>query len=194
MTMKIPGRAALEAALAAVGERLEFAGESCRILVVGGAAMNLLGVVDRATIDVDVLALAADNGAIRPPDPLPDNLVRAATAVARDLGLDERWINSTVAGQWRFGLPPGIDQGIEWRRYGGLAVGIAPRRALVFFKLYASADQTGPDNVHTRDLIALGPSDEELAAAAAWVAEQDAGPEFRSVIEKVVRHVRVALR
>jgi hypothetical protein len=65
---------------------------------------------------------------------------------------------------------------------------------LIFFKLYASADQTTADNVHTRDLLALAPSEAELAAAAAWVASQDAGPEFQDVLHKVIAYVRATLR
>ena len=67
-------------------------------------------------------------------------------------------------------------------------------RDLVFFKLYASADQTTPDNVHTRDLLALKPADDELAAAASWVVEQDPSPDFHAIVRKVVDHVRTTLR
>lgn len=112
--MKLQGRTAIEAALAAVGERLAHAQEPCTIVVLGGAALNLLAIVDRPTIDVDVLARADDTGAIGPPDPLPGTLRRAIAAVARDRGLLENWMNTTVADQWRFGLPPGLAERIEW--------------------------------------------------------------------------------
>lgn len=98
--MRLSGRTAVEAALTAVGERLAHANEPCSIVVLGGAAMNLLGIVDRPTIDVDVLARADDAGALRPPDPLPETLQRAITAVARDQGLLENWVNTAVADQW----------------------------------------------------------------------------------------------
>jgi len=70
----------------AVGERLDHAHQSCAIVVLGGAALNLLALVDRPTIDVDVLARADESGAIRPPDPLPETLRRAIAVVARDRG------------------------------------------------------------------------------------------------------------
>ena len=125
------------------------------------------------TIDVDVLARADATGAIHPPDPLPDALKQAIAAVARDQGLLEHWMNTTVADQWRFGLPPELEKRIEWRTYGALRVGIVGKRHLICFKLYASADQTGPRNVHVRDLLALSPSAEELAWASEWVRAQD---------------------
>ena len=191
--MKLQGRTAIESALTAVGERLAHAHESCAIVVLGGAALNLLAIVDRPTIDVDVLARADDTGAIEPPDPLPDTLRRAIAAVARDRGLLENWMNTTVADQWRFGLPPGLAERLEWRRYGALRVGIVGRRDLICFKLYASADQTGPDNVHVRDLLALKPNPEDLEWAAEWVRAQDSSPEFHAVVARVVAYVQVAL-
>jgi len=177
--MKLQGRTAIESALTAVGERLAHAHESCAIVVLGGAALNLLAIVDRPTIDVDVLARADDTGAIEP--------------VARDRGLLENWMNTTVADQWRFGLPPGLAERLEWRRYGALRVGIVGRRDLICFKLYASADQTGPDNVHVRDLLALKPNPEDLEWAAEWVRAQDSSPEFHAVVARVVAYVQVAL-
>lgn len=192
--MKLPGRSGIEDALALVGERLAHAGASATIVIVGGAAMNLLGFVDRPTLDVDVLAGLGAGGALAPPDPLPEELVAAVRAVARDRGLLERWINTAVADQWRFGLPSGLEGRIHWRRFGGLTVGLVDRRDLVFFKLYASADQVGPESVHVRDLLALRPSVAELAEAARWVCAQDPSPDFHAVVAKVVSYVRDALR
>src|SRR3989337_2060795 len=120
--MKLQGRTAIESALTAVGERLAHAHESCAI-------------VARPTIDGDVLARADDTGAIEPPDPLPDALRRAIAAVARDRGLLENWMNTTVADQWRSGLPPGRAERIEWRRYGALRVGIVGGGGVVCVKL-----------------------------------------------------------
>jgi hypothetical protein len=103
-------------------------------------------------------------------------------------------MNTAVAHQWLVGLPPGLADRIEWRTYGGLRVGVAGRQDLVAMKLYASADQSGPDNVHVRDLLALSPSDEDLVWAAGWVRAQDPSPEFHEVLHKVLAHVRTALR
>lgn len=191
--MKLQGRTAIEAALTALGERLAHAHEPCAIVVLGGAALNLLAIVDRPTIDVDVLARADEAGAIQPPDPLPDTLRRAIAVVARDRGLLENWMSTTVADQWRFGLPPGLAERIEWRTFGALRVGIVGRRDLICFKLYASSDQTGPDNVHVRDLLALNPNAEDLEWAAVWVRAQDTSPEFHAVVAKVVAYVQDAL-
>lgn len=52
---------------------------------------------------IEAAPAADETGAIRPPDPLPQTLRRAIAAVARDRGLLENWMNTTVADQWRSG-------------------------------------------------------------------------------------------
>lgn len=199
----------IEGALRAVGELLEAAGEAYAIVVLGGAALNLLGVVERATADVDILAFAPPGPALavagvggaspspdvtpdlrQPPEPLPSALVAAIDTVARDFGLDRRWMNTGPALQWRAGLPPGLATRVHWRVYAALRVGLVDRYDLTFFKLFASADATGPRSVHYQDLLALRPSPPELEAAAAWVHTQDAAPAFAEVLDRVVAHVR----
>jgi hypothetical protein len=61
--------------------------------VIGGSALTALGLVKRATRDVDILAIAKD-GELRLAEPLPSSLVAARAAVAADFGLDENWLNA----------------------------------------------------------------------------------------------------
>lgn len=182
----------LKDVLAAVGELLDAESTSAYIVVVGGASLNLLGLIQRTTGDVDVIAQAdptEDGGpSLRPPDPLPDPLQRAAQTVARDFGLSSDWLNTVVGSQWKTGLPPEMDTDLTWLSFGGLHVGLAQRRSLIALKLYASVDQ-GPRSVHVQDLVALRPTSEELATAAQWVEKQDASPAFTSMIEEVISHV-----
>jgi CBS domain-containing protein len=182
----------IERALQAVGALLASRGERVGIVVLGGAALNLLGVVDRATRDVDVVALARGGrrSRLERPDPLPPALASAVARVARDLALSPDWLNAVAGSQWDTGLPRGLRGRLHWRRYGGLDVGIVDRRDLVFFKLYASADATGPASVHVQDLLALRPTDEELRAAARWVRTQDPSPAIATAVEKVLAYVR----
>jgi hypothetical protein len=49
----------LDPALAAVGELLEKARTEVALVIVGGATLNLFGLIDRTTQDVDVIARAA---------------------------------------------------------------------------------------------------------------------------------------
>ena len=188
----------LDPALSAVGELLEKEHTEVALVVVGGATLNLLGLIDRTTQDVDVIARATDPiGAVparlAPPDPLPDALQRAILRVARDFGLAPDWINTAIARQWSQGLPPSLPHDIAWRRYGGLHVGLVGRRTLIALKLFAAVDQS-MRSVHGQDLLALNPSDEELDRAAEWVATQDASGAFPRLVTEVVEYVRAHRR
>lgn len=199
--MDLRGRGEVEHALTLVGELLAAGGHAYAVVVLGGSALNLLGIVERSTTDVDVLAFATPrtSGAPepesvrQPPEPMPDPLVRAARVVARDLNLDPNWLNAGPALQRRSGLPPGLDQRVHWRRYAALWVGVVDRHDLIYFKLFAAADSTGPGSVHYQDLLALRPSASELEDASAWVSGQDAAPEFSRIVNQVVKHVRTDL-
>ena len=193
--MAFQGRADIESALGAVGELLAARGEQVAIVVLGGAALNLLGIVDRSTTDVDIIALAtnpthrASPAVLAHPDPLPEGLRSAITTVARDFRLDPDWMNTAPALQWKFGLPPGLELRIQWREYAALRVGFVHRTDLVAFKLFAAADRH-PGNVHFQDLIALHPTQDELSAAVAWVKTQDASPHFPDIVDQVVAELR----
>lgn len=201
--MDLSGTSAIDEALDRVGQLLAARGSSYAIIVVGGAALNLLGIVDRATTDVDILAFADPPEPKRrgtttepprhihePPEPMPSSLAGAARTVARDLGLAEDWLNTGPALQWRAGLPPGLERRVHWRRYSALWVGLVDRYDLTFFKLFAAADSSGPRSVHYLDLVALRPTAKELSEAAEWVRTQDASSEFATILEQVLRHAR----
>jgi len=199
--MELTGPGDVNEALRLVGELLAAEGHHYAVAILGGAALNLLGIVDRTTTDVDILAFAEPNAGTapkrnslrEPPEPMPEPLIRAARTVARDLELDPNWLNAGPALQWRAGLPPGLEQRVEWRQYAGLWVGVVARYDLIFFKLFAAADSAGTHSVHYQDLLALRPSTSELDAAAAWVRTQDASPDFADILDLVVRHVRKTL-
>jgi hypothetical protein len=189
----------LDRALRATGELLAHRGATAAIVVVGGTALNLLGVVRRVTHDVDVIATGTPQPGgpphqIQPPDPLPEPLVEAIATVARDLALSRDWMNTTVAGQWKSGLPPGFASRITWQQYGGLWVGLAGRHDLIFLKLYAAADDVGPTSRHFKDLVALEPTPADLEAARAWIVTQDPSPAVAEAVASVIAHVRKAGR
>lgn len=64
--------------LTALGEQLSALDARCEIVVIGGAALLALGLVNRTTSDVDVLALGSNEG-LKPADPLPLPLWRRGT-------------------------------------------------------------------------------------------------------------------
>ena len=162
---------ALLRAIRAVGDLLGAEGESIGIIA---AALPWRGRAPRR---------------IAAPDALPASLLRAISRVARDFNLPERWMNAEVGAQWASELPPGFEKRVQWLRFGGLTLGIAGRRDLIFLKLYAAVDSEGPQSVHYQDLLALHPDERERTAAARWVKTQDTSGEFARMLEEVLRHV-----
>lgn len=189
---QLSGSADIGQALRRVGELLEAAGHPYAIVIIGGAALGLLEVVARTTRDVDILAFVHPRGRgawtlVPPPQPLPEPLAAAISTVGQDLGLVENWLNTGPALQWRSGLP--LATRVQWRQYAALTVGIAGRKDLIWLKLFAAADDL-PSGRHTRDLMALDPTDAELEEAASWVKTQDAGDAFPGIVDEVVNYVR----
>lgn len=183
----------IEEALGAAGDLLRAAGDEVSIVVVGGATMNLLGIVRRSTNDVDVIARAfRDRGGVlrlSQAEPFPDSLRTAIRTVARDFNLPPNWMNAEVGAQWVHGLPPWILEDITWRTYGNLHVGLVGRRTLIALKLFAAVD-SGPRSVHAQDLIALAPTDAEWDESRRWVATQDAYDGFPAMIDQMIEHVQ----
>ena len=78
--------------LGALADQLRVLGSHVEIVVIGGSALTALGLVRRATRDVDLLAIA-ENGELHLAEPLPQALLAARAAVASDFGLAENWLN-----------------------------------------------------------------------------------------------------
>lgn len=153
-----------------------------------------LGVVTRATSDVDIIAVATAMGSGKPsgladPTPLPPQLVEVIQKVARDFELPDDWMNSVVGSQWESGLPPQLAERVAWQRYDGLWIGLPGRIDLIFLKLYAAADDIGPSSRHFKDLVALDPTPKELEAAFEWIRTQDPSSAMAETVAKVIEYV-----
>lgn len=175
--------------LSALGEQLAAAEQQFDIVVIGGSALLALGLVERATRDVDVLALAAAEGLV-PADPLPTGLAQARDRVARDFGLQADWLNPGPTELLRLGLPEGFLSRVETRAYGpALTVRYAGRLDQIHFKLYAMVDQGA--GRHEADLKALEPTADELLSAARWTRTHDPSEGFLQELEAALAHLGV---
>jgi hypothetical protein len=171
--------------LAALEQQLQADGLHYDLVVVGGAALLALDLVQRTTRDVDVVALANDESLLSAVE-LPRGLIRARDQVARDLNLPDDWLNSGPAEMLRLGLPRGLQERWTTRVYGlALTVRWASRFDQIHFKLYAAVDQAGK---HLRDLEALGPQRDELIAAARWAREHDPSEGFLEPLRQALRY------
>lgn len=126
----------------------------------------LLGLIDRPTGDLDVIALRP-GGTFQKVEALPEALDTAVRQVGAALGLADRWLNTGPSSLMDFGLPSGWEGRLTTRRFGAISVHLASRQDQICLKLYAAVDR-GPDDKHYRDLQTLDPTREELVFAGNW--------------------------
>lgn len=153
-------------------------GLSFEAVIVGGAALGLLGVTQRQTRDCDVLA----------PAPLPAAIVAAAEEFAleqRSAGddLQDDWLNAgpsrlaeVLPAGWRDRLQP-VFNGRSMR------LSTLGRIDLIRSKLFALCDR----GMDLPDCLALAPTIEELAEIEPWLCRQDGNPGWPD-------HVRATLK
>lgn len=178
-----------EEALSTLGEVLASRGAAVDIIAVGGGALSLLGLISRATKDIDIVALMRE-GQLVSATTLPAELEQARDDVASTLGLPVDWLNAGPTQLLDFGLPDGFEKRMVTRRYHGLTVHLAGRRDQVFFKFYAAVDR-GPRSKHVVDLQQLKPTNEELVAAAKWARGHDPSPSFLEMSRQALSHFGV---
>lgn len=147
-----------------------------RATVIGGAALQLMGVIARPTKDCDVLDPA-----------LPAEILQAANdfAASRADELRRGWFNNGPSSLIRT-LPP------EWSRrlrplYSGSALELLTlaREDLLRSKLFALVDR----NIDLPDCVALAPTREELHALLPWLDEQDGNEEWPRYSRTVLGHL-----
>lgn len=185
----IASRDAAERLLSALGEQLAAVGQRYELVVIGGSGLLALGIIERSTRDVDLLALRSDDE-LGSAKPMPAALEAARNRVARDFSLPADWLNPGPTDLLDFGLPDGFIDRLERRDYGqALTVYFASRYDQIHFKLYALVDQ-GPGK-HEDDLRALSPTEEELAAAARWSRSHDPSEGYAQILGEVLAHMGV---
>jgi hypothetical protein len=180
----------VENILAALGEQLESLLENqIELLVCGGSALNILGLVQRTTEDIDILAYVRRDGegkiSIVKAEPLTPELTEAAKKVARDFNLPERWLNPGPASAVDFGLPDGLMERVITRQYGQkLIVQFLGRYDQIHFKVYAAVDQGA--GKHLDDLLALKPTSEEIENAARWSMTHDVSDGYKQNLKAML--------
>jgi hypothetical protein len=175
--------------LSALGEQLASLGQHFEVVVIGGSGLLALGLIERSTRDVDILALRFGEE-LDSARPLPPDLEVARDRVARDFSLPIDWLNPGPTDLLEFGLPDGFLTRLNRRDYGdALTVYLASRYDQIHFKLYALVDQ-GPGK-HEDDLRALSPTEAELLAAARWSRLHDPSAGYAQILGEVLSHLGV---
>jgi len=130
----------LEKSLTALNDQLEIRRSPViEIVVCGGSALHFLGLVDRTTKDVDILAFASSNNdflnLVTARD-LPEYLSDSIKIVSRDFKLPENWFNSGSTDLLTQGLPAGLEDRLIYKKYGScLTVYFISRYDQIFFKM-----------------------------------------------------------
>jgi len=175
----------LDEALATLGEVLDSRQLHFEVVAIGGGALLLLGVLERPTKDLDIVALL-NGGELATSEPFPEALAVACADVARAMGLPPGWMNAGPTALFEFGLPVGFAARAGRRNYGaGLVVHVASRIDQIHFKFYATVDD-GPHGKHIQDLRKLAPTPGELRVAARWAVTHDTSAAFRDLCREVL--------
>ncbi|MFA4828153.1 MAG: DUF6036 family nucleotidyltransferase [Thermodesulfovibrionales bacterium] len=182
-----------EKILSALGEHLGAINAVVPELVVcGGSALNVLGLVSRTTKDVDIVAFARKNATgsihLERAEPFPYELKEASEKIARDFNLPEKWLNAEPTSAVDLGLPEGLMDRVETRHFGKrLTVHFLSRYDQICFKLYAAVDQGV--GKHYNDLLLLEPNAKELEEAARWSMTHDVSENFRQSVKELLIHM-----
>jgi hypothetical protein len=180
---------ALENALILLGQRLLQSKQYYEVVAIGGGSLVLLGYIDRATKDLDLVAVM-EGGQMISAKTLPQGLVREIAEVGAALEIDEFWVNGGPTSLLNAGLPGGFEDRLIIRKYGGLTIYFAGRFDQICFKLYAAVDQ-GPTSKHFADLKQLEPTPDELLLAKKWCLTQDASVEFSHILSQALNALGV---
>jgi hypothetical protein len=164
--------------------------ERLSLVVCGGSALIALGLVPRATKDIDIIAFI-DGGRLVFASAMPSVLQESANLVAHEKGLPSDWLNLGPASLYNedlpnWGFPAGFQVRLTRRDFGPvLSIYLVSRTDQIFLKLYAAVDKGGPSQ-HLTDLVSLNPSDEELVKAAKWAMLHDPSKAFLDTVRSML--------
>lgn len=156
----------------AFDEFLKSEGLTFEATVIGGAALSVMKIITRETIDIDCLS-----------PKIPKKILEASykfRSMYPELNLIERWLNNGPES-----LLHDLDPGWERRTvdiFKGHAVNFKTlgRLDLIKSKMFAYCDR----QTDLQDCIALNPNEMELIEALKWVKERDANTDWPEYVEK----------
>jgi predicted nucleotidyltransferase len=164
------GRAELERAFTALGERLARRGVVADVFIVGGAAMALAYDAARVTRDVD--AMFVPHGIV----------IEEAKRVADDLGLPRWWLNEQasvyISGKDDLGKRRVFD-------HPGLRVMAASPDHIFAMKALAARTRDIDDLRLLADIVGVGSADEALRICADFYPDEPVSPRSTAVLREL---------
>jgi hypothetical protein len=187
-------RSAIEEALQRLNARMVYAEMvPLELVACGGATLNLLGLISRPTVDVDILAVARLNRrrqvVLLPDAPLPAGFLDLVATVGRELGIMPAWLNFGPSPLLKFGLPQNVEKRLQRKSYGAcLTLHLLCRFDQVALKIYAAMDPKGGER-HLGDLVDIEPQRPEVEAAVKWLLNRRTGAGFRRKLNEVLERI-----
>jgi predicted nucleotidyltransferase len=164
------GRADLERAFTALGDRLGRRGVVADLFVVGGAAMALAYDATRVTRDVD--ALFVPHGVV----------VEESRAVADELGLPPWWLNEQASVYVSGKDDPGKRRVFD---HPNLRVMAASPEHIFAMKALAARTRDVDDLRRLAELAAVGTVDDALRICRDFYPDEEPSPRARGVLEEL---------
>lgn len=150
-------------------------------IIIGGAALNVMAIIKRETMDVDCL------------DPAIPSEIKASAEQFRsahpELALSEKWLNNGPDS-----LVRDLEDGWKGRVISifegeALSLKTLGRIDLLKTKLFAYCDR----ETDLQDCIALSPTPKELEACFQWVSERDGNPLWIDNVKAHFTRLKTAL-
>lgn len=180
----------------ALAEQLKAGGvKDLELVVCGGTALNILGLIFRGTRDVDVVAIVKrdKNGqcVLQIPSVLDEPLKKAAQRIQKDFALEEDWLNVRTAALFTgLGFPQGLLERTSERIFGSnLKIRFLSRYDQIHFKLYAALDSKNRRSAHLGDLLALNPGEKEILEAARWLMTRESGEFYKPALRNFLKQI-----
>ena len=156
--------------LQSLNEKLLQMKEIRELIVCGGGALLVLGIIERQTRDIDVISPEID--------PLLQEL---AAQIGKEFGLEKGWLNNGPASLVR-DLERGWAERVRPIFHGSaLTVKTLSVRDLLATKLYAYCDRDEDD---LSDILRMNPSPAEVESLRAWVLDRDGSAYWPDRVQK----------
>lgn len=145
-------------------------------VAIGGSALAILGIIDRATRDLDRLT-----------SPIPFPIQVAAKAFAKVHGLESNWLNDAPSELAKH-LPAGWEnECVALFKGKSMELKTLCRLHLIYAKFWAMCDRERD----YEDLLKIGPTPDELDRAIVWAKPLDGNEHWAAHVEASAERLRL---
>jgi hypothetical protein len=151
---------------------LEKEGVKFEATIIGGAALSVMKIISRETIDVDCLS-----------PKIPDNILACADkfrSTYPEFNLIPNWLNNGPDSLLQDLGPDWENRTVEIFKGKSIHLKTLARIDLIKTKMFAYCDRL----TDLQDCIALDPNEDELKEVLKWIKQRDSNPGWPEYVEK----------